>query len=307
MPKKGWFRTQEYDGDRTLEQQLIGLEELLAKASGMTVLDVGCAEGLIGRELLERGASQVHGIDTVGEYIQRAKRNQGRHGATFAVANGEAFEPGEYDIVLLLAVLHKMKMPMTTAIKFGRAAKRMCVVRLPPAGATFRDPRSGNKPIDVTAAMHAAGLELASAARGSFNAWIGYYVRPGVLAASPPPEPVVAAPAPDPEPMPTPAVPTPPAPEPEATPAPSDSPPTIWEKTMPVKPADNEVHLQSEEGQPPYAPPPTDSEPPAEGNTPPNSVHPGGDPAAQDVPERIEPPAMEGTVKDTVRRDRDRE
>ena len=51
MTKQGWFSTKGRLGDRTLKQQLMGLDPLFAECKGKTVLDVGCAEGLISIEL----------------------------------------------------------------------------------------------------------------------------------------------------------------------------------------------------------------------------------------------------------------
>ena len=47
----GWFTTAKRPGDRTLEQQLVGLDKVLAEVAGKTVLDAGCAEGLISMEI----------------------------------------------------------------------------------------------------------------------------------------------------------------------------------------------------------------------------------------------------------------
>ena len=52
---KGWFVTDGRAGDRTLAQQLVGLDKI--NVQGATVLDVGCAEGLISIEMAKRGAA----------------------------------------------------------------------------------------------------------------------------------------------------------------------------------------------------------------------------------------------------------
>lgn len=43
--KEGWFHTPGRLGDRSLDQQLMGLDSLFERCFDKTVLDVGCAEG----------------------------------------------------------------------------------------------------------------------------------------------------------------------------------------------------------------------------------------------------------------------
>ncbi|SHF57832.1 Methyltransferase domain-containing protein [Desulfacinum infernum DSM 9756] len=50
-------------GKWPVSQRLSGLEPLLARASGLSVIDVGAAEGVIAREFLKRGAGSVHGFE----------------------------------------------------------------------------------------------------------------------------------------------------------------------------------------------------------------------------------------------------
>jgi hypothetical protein len=38
-----------------------------------------------------------------------------------------------FDVVLLLAVLHKLRDPSAACARFARQARDLCVVRLPPA------------------------------------------------------------------------------------------------------------------------------------------------------------------------------
>lgn len=196
MGKRGWFVTRGRDGDRTVQQALVGLEPLLKNVSGKTVLDVGCAEGLVGIELANRGATHVLGIDRLEDHINVARR-LGVEQTEFLVANANSFYPRSesFDIVLLLAILHKLKDPYGAAQRLGAAAKSLVVVRLPPGGPVFVDRRSNNKPQNITRALEDIGFHLESDSRGTFDEWIGFYRR-GEMITAPAPTAAVHAPAP---------------------------------------------------------------------------------------------------------------
>ena len=60
----GWFvinhdKAGHRDGDRSLEQQMRGLEKLVREVHGKTVLDIGCAEGLISMALVRAGDAKA--------------------------------------------------------------------------------------------------------------------------------------------------------------------------------------------------------------------------------------------------------
>lgn len=173
---KGWFKTDQQDGDRTIEQQLVGLDLLFSMVAGKTVLDVGCAEGLIGTELMHCGAASVHGVDVIVPHISYA-RTMALPGMSYEVANADRYSPTKkYDVVLLLAILHKLKGPAAAAERLSKVAPA-AVVRLPPTGPVVVDSRSDNEPQDILAAMKRAGMELVLETRGTFDEWIGYFAR----------------------------------------------------------------------------------------------------------------------------------
>lgn len=176
MTEKGWFIAEGRDGDRTLEMQTLGLDPLFDEAKGATILDVGCAEGLIAIELAKAGAD-VHGIEIVPGHIEIARRLRGTLACRFEVADANDYRPEtEYDIVLLLAILHKLKDPSAACAKFALAAKNLVVMRLPPEHApTVVDERSDYVPHDMKAVMTWYGFELERVTRGSFAEWTGYF------------------------------------------------------------------------------------------------------------------------------------
>lgn len=193
MKGRPWFTTPGKPGDRTLEQQLMGLDPLWAEIEGKSVLDVGCAEGLISIECAKRGAGVVHGFEIRPEAVwiaqAHAKRLTYDNGVyrprpeaecIFKVGDANLWTPAlRYDIVLLLAVLHKLKNPFKACQRLAKAAKDLVVIRLPPEHAPFVvDPRSGNQPHNIRSAMTDEGFKLEHHNNdGPFGEWMGYYRR----------------------------------------------------------------------------------------------------------------------------------
>lgn len=178
---KGWFIDSRGDraGDRTLEQQLLGLTPLLQSAEDKTILDVGCAEGLISLALADAGARFVHGIEMRADFVDVANSLRGPRPVKFTHADANEYKPQRrYDIVIMLAVLHKLRDPTEACIRFADAAIHSCVIRLPPERAPIIiDNRSGNRPHDIKYAMKRAGFELVDVTRSHFDEWCGHFSR----------------------------------------------------------------------------------------------------------------------------------
>lgn len=176
---KGWFVTPGRGGDRTLEQQMRGLEPLFSEVQGKTVLDVGCAEGLLSMECHRAGAAHVHGVEIVPGHVEVANRMNDSGHCSFEVADANDFVPrGQYDIVLLLAILHKLKNPTAAAARFADAARELVVLRMPPAHApTIIDERSGNEPHHIGEVLQRRGFAFENVIHGTYGEWIGYYRR----------------------------------------------------------------------------------------------------------------------------------
>ncbi len=182
---KGWFVTPGRGGDRTLEQQLRGLEPAFDYARDGVVLDVGCAEALITMEFLRRGAREAFGVEKIADHLRVAEEIRNKEGLRLSLLNADAnyWDPTDYspyggfDVVLLLAILHKLKDPTAAAKRYGAVAKSLCVVRLPATGEVIRDERSGYVPHDIGAAMASVGLSLIDVVHGTHDEWIGYYAR----------------------------------------------------------------------------------------------------------------------------------
>lgn len=177
---KGWFSTPGRPGDRTIDDQMKGLNWLRGACFGKTVLDIGCAEGLISIELAKAGALAVHGVEIVPEHITVANKLRGDLPVTFEVGDANTWRPRRsYDIVIALALLHKLKNPTAAAAAFAEAARTAVVFRLPPEHApTIIDPRSKNEPHHIGVTMERAGFKLFSAEKnGHFGEWVGVWIR----------------------------------------------------------------------------------------------------------------------------------
>jgi len=174
---EGWFSTDGRLGDRTLDQQMKGLGPLIERVPGKTVLDVGCAEGLIAMKLYDEGASAVHGLEIVPGHAAVANKLRADRGCTFDVADANAYKPKrKYDIVIMLAILHKLTDPTAACKRFASAARELVVLRLPPRTApVIVDRRSGNYSHDMEAALETCGFFLTRKTLGHMEEWVGFF------------------------------------------------------------------------------------------------------------------------------------
>jgi hypothetical protein len=149
--KRGWFAIPGVQtGERQLTEQIVGLGQVHAAAMGASVLDVGCAEGLIGRWLLEAGALRLDGIEKHEPYVQMARQVvKGR--AHFIVADLDRFDGWRellprYDIVLALNVLQKLAQPELLLTRLANMCGHILAISLP--APVLVDARSANVRMD---------------------------------------------------------------------------------------------------------------------------------------------------------------
>lgn len=191
---RGWFDvpgTQE--GERALSEQLEGLERLGDEVSGRAVLDVGCAEGLIGLHLASvHGARLVIGVDPNRDFVARARQLVETHGtydAEFHEAAlgyshrhdrqvlGRVLAGRRPDVVLLLSVLHKMHYPETfLEVLLTEWQPGLVVVRAPPPGVFFVTKHS-RRPVNLGLEMESWGYALSGEDCGPRESWVGYFGR----------------------------------------------------------------------------------------------------------------------------------
>lgn len=102
--------------------RLDGLTDLVTRARGLSVMDIGCNRGLVSFEFANNGATACSGCDNFPEGIATARelfadlRNVKSQFEVVDLSKGpEAMLPfaGKWDILLLLATYHKLKRIMT--------------------------------------------------------------------------------------------------------------------------------------------------------------------------------------------------
>lgn len=99
--------------------RLDGMLDLVIRARGASVLDIGCNRGMVAFEMANNGARLVHGCDNYVEGIATARqmfadlRNVESQFEVVDLSEGgsamRVFGEVRYDIVLMLATLHKLK------------------------------------------------------------------------------------------------------------------------------------------------------------------------------------------------------
>lgn len=157
--------------------RLDGVGDILWRCPGASVLDIGCNRGMVGYEMAQHGAVMVDGVDNYEEGITVARHifSDMRHVTSrFVVADlskgvkafDAAMEGGakHYDIVLALAVFHKLQRQMPNnefdamVTEFGKRARSYLVWR----GAWEHLDK-------INGLLQAAGLEQAQWSRLSTN------------------------------------------------------------------------------------------------------------------------------------------
>lgn len=135
---KGWFTIPGVRaGDRTLKEQMLGLDLALKETAGKTVLDLGCAEGLIAREFARAGAKSVLGVELLEEHLKIARAQcKSFPQMQFIQAHlGDYIKAREsfpqYDIVLALGIIHKLEDPAVPLRFAAQSARSLLVFRAP--------------------------------------------------------------------------------------------------------------------------------------------------------------------------------
>lgn len=95
--------------------------QIHARGPQVSVLDVGCGEGLLEHNLVAYG--RYLGVDLSGEAIRRA-RAEARTGARFAVGDASSFEPeGHFEVVVFNEVLYYLPDPLHALRHYRRCVR----------------------------------------------------------------------------------------------------------------------------------------------------------------------------------------
>jgi SAM-dependent methyltransferase len=138
---KPWFRIGDNGGQWDISRQDAGLDEIDFK--GKTVLEIGCAEGLVALQNLKRGAKLSHGIEFRERAVEVAKSIAGVLGLsasakfywgdirdTRRVLNQTGMLE-KYDVVIAMAVLQKVPNQPEVLGKILEKCAATLVLRLP--------------------------------------------------------------------------------------------------------------------------------------------------------------------------------
>lgn len=104
------------------DHRMDGLLDIVVRAPGAAVMDIGCNRGLVAYEMMKNGATICHGCDNYPEGIQVARhvfadlRNCQSQFEVVDLSQGYTalapFHGASYDIMLCLAIIHKIKRVM---------------------------------------------------------------------------------------------------------------------------------------------------------------------------------------------------
>jgi 2-polyprenyl-3-methyl-5-hydroxy-6-metoxy-1,4-benzoquinol methylase len=168
--RHGWFEVAGLQtGEHTVKNRLHALPTILReRAKGATILDLGCAEGLLGTWLLDNcGAALVHGVDIEEPFLERGRELAGERNATFFRADLNYLDvwigenPGvllpQYDIVLALCIAKKMAQPE----RFLRTAASLCgdILAIETPEPVIVDSRSAFRPVDIAEFLSSCGFD----------------------------------------------------------------------------------------------------------------------------------------------------
>jgi predicted RNA methylase len=115
MMRHGWIAIDGVQtGDRTLHEQTAALRRAIAECAGRTVIEFGCAEGLIAREFIRAGAKSAQCFEVSADHLAVAHEQCAGLPMEFILCdlNLEASQlVVRADIVLCLGIAHKLLDP----------------------------------------------------------------------------------------------------------------------------------------------------------------------------------------------------
>ncbi len=169
------------NGARTLQEQMLGLQPALDEAPGKAVADLGCAEGMISLEFAKAGAKSIYACDCNAEMIKTARELVGNASVMFErkdLNDMIAGEAKQYDIVLALAIIHKLRDPAEATRFIADSARSLVVVRLPYGSrGAFKSKSAPHAQCDTHEVFRDRGFELERTVEGPRRELLNYWRR----------------------------------------------------------------------------------------------------------------------------------
>lgn len=135
MTKLGWFDIPGVrKGERSLDEQQQGLELALRTCANKDVLDIGCAEGCISILFAGAGARSVVGIEPDPLHVPLCRHMFATYPTQLQHVEAmfpDFAWPTQFDIVLALAVLHKLKDPEVGIDRACELCRDLLIIRGP--------------------------------------------------------------------------------------------------------------------------------------------------------------------------------
>lgn len=154
---------------------------MLTEVKGRTVADFGCAEGLIALEVARAGAASVYACDVNAESIEIAKGLRGELPVEFAVQDVNALAAartrGSWDIVLALAILHKVQNPEQAVRFMADVTRDLLVVRWQGGSDGWIRTKRRGLNCDGAGVLAACGLRLERQLPGPRDELVQYWRR----------------------------------------------------------------------------------------------------------------------------------
>jgi glycosyltransferase involved in cell wall biosynthesis/ubiquinone/menaquinone biosynthesis C-methylase UbiE len=107
-------------GERAYFRQGRGEVAAMIPAGASRILDVGCGEGVLGRTLLGKGASEVVGIETDPKAAEAARKNLSRVLRGDVESMDLPFGEGHFDCIVLADVLEHLRDPLSVLKRLSR-------------------------------------------------------------------------------------------------------------------------------------------------------------------------------------------
>lgn len=178
--KQPWF-----GGARSVAEQMMGLEAALAEAPGKSVLDLGCAEGAIAFAFARGKAGRVRAMDYNAAMVEQAQEEQDESGVSnisFECADLSdwiaAPRPAKFDIVLALAVLHKLSSPAAGAAFCADVCASLLVIRFPKGSSgRIHSKQHPHNVADVPKILTRKGFVWERKEVGPRGEWVQYWRR----------------------------------------------------------------------------------------------------------------------------------